>query len=804
MRSLHLLVRRVARERWVVLTAVVALGTALGAAVSGWTVVAAFVRPLQVDQANEVVGVFEDQPDGPSQLFTHAQYVGIERSGALARVGAIGYEDVAVEEGSLWAARTAAFISQSIFDVFALAPEVGRPLLPMDDLEGAAPVALVSFEYWRSTFASDFTVLGREVRIGRGGATIVGVMPRNFRGVTLAKVPAIYLPLRTVEQFGQQGRNYLSRPTGAQRSAPSAWLSIWSRLQRGQTAGSADKILSDALRSASGSSLALVPAQQAIVPASAWLGLRRAVTLFAIVVGLILLIGINVACTLVTIQNVGRSVEFAVRSALGARPASLILDVALGVALIVLGGGLVGVAAAKCFLVAFVGIQELPAGMVMAALNLDMRSGLVAGVVTVFIAALSLAVASIRPVLAAREQLPEAVVRHSVGMSFHSKTWHFLLATNALVAVFLLAGAILVGHEVIRLASVERGFTAEGLAMASVNVGAGQYSREAAAALFDQMTERLAHRPGIEGVSFSVGAGGVGPPGALYLDGRPHEVSMNVAYVAVGGDYFKLLKAHVVQGRTFATADVAGSENVAVISQSLARYLTPNGDVLGHTIGYSAGRRAMIVGVVGDVLWNLRFNRAFMLYVPFSQSASWLPAQRRRILMRSERPGDALTALYDLSWRAGKGVAIESSVTATEAAKTDMAVPRLLTQVMTILSVVALVLTVMAVNAAVAAMMSRRRVEFGIRVVLGANARNLMALMMRDTMRPIAEGALGGLAGLWLVLQVVGAEVFGFPKTDVAVAAGSALLVIGVASAVTVARMARTMREEPARILRHL
>ena len=223
-------IRRLRKDAGTTVAAVAALAFAIGAAMATWSLLSAvLLKPLPVAEPERLFEVSGPRPSSSTGVSAtiaeqwtpghwYADLEAFRASGAFAGIAAVGVRQLlVVEPGDTPQNRDVRFAAHDFFSTLGIGAARGRTFAESDDRRGAPPVAVLSHRYWRSVFNADPNVLGRTVTVGGTAATIVGVLPRGFRGLYLSQAPDLYLPLHVASDMDRRQFN-------EQRSARSGKL----------------------------------------------------------------------------------------------------------------------------------------------------------------------------------------------------------------------------------------------------------------------------------------------------------------------------------------------------------------------------------------------------------------------------------------------------------------------------------------------------------------------------------------------------------------------------------------------------
>ena len=690
-------------------------------------------------------------------------------------------------------------VSGNLFDVVGVRPLLGRFFLPEEDrTELTHPVLVVSERYWRAHLGADSGAVGRDLLVNGRPFTLIGVAPAGFRGMDDPIISDAWVPLAM--------QRVLRPRAGGAADAGDTWLRAAARLRDGVSRPAAQAeltALAAPLIAASGEPA--WAAQYAELRVSPLTGLPPDATgplaqFLALLLGaaaLVLVIAsVNVAAML-SARAVGRQRELAVRTALGATPGRLTRQLLTEILLLFgLGaaGGMLVASFATAALERLPLPTEVPMGLELspdlrvlgAALLLALGTGLVVGLAPVR-QALALDV-----VTRLKDGGAGSGRRRSLGGSA-------LVVAQLATSLVLLVGAGLLGRGLLRAARVDPGFDARGVATVAVDVEAWGLDEAAGRRYFDALDERLPALPGVTAATWatelpltfhSSGA-------EITLDGARDPLP--IAQILVGPGYLDLLRIPLVAGRDIGREDTRAAGRVAVVNETMARRLWPDGSALGRSFRYQ-DQPVTVVGVARDARYaSLTEATPALAYFPLAQE--W--RARRALLVRTAGDVRALAPLLAQAVRAADPAAPRVSVsTLTEATGVAFLPGRVATLVTGVLGFAGLLLSVTGLYGVIAYSAARRTREFGIRLALGAGRREVLGLVLGEGMRLTAVGLLVGLPLAAAAAPLVRSLLFGMPAHDAVTFVAMPLLLAAVALLASYLPARRAAALEPWKVLR--
>ncbi|HEY7925208.1 MAG TPA: ABC transporter permease, partial [Vicinamibacteria bacterium] len=772
----------------------------LGIAAAGaiWSVVdAVLMRPLPFSEPERLVFVWEAMPSrgvernvvGPAHLMRWR-----DRARSFSGLAGFIRFDTNLDGAGGEAERIAAgFTTGNLFTVLGVRPLLGRPLLESDSAPGALDVVVLTEGYWRRRFGGDPEAVGRTLRLNGVTNTIVGVMPAS---VQVPQGALLWAPMTVDERM---------------RTAGGRWMTVVARLRDGVSVAQAhdemarmgESLASEYKDFDAGWGVNVQPLHADLVRQ-----VRPGLVLLLIAVAVLLLIAcVNVA-NLLLAAGVARERELAIRAAIGAGRGRLLRQLLTESLVLAALAGIVGAIAGRSLLGA---IQLLlpPEIAEVVSVGYDLRAvaaaaaiafacALVFGVIPAFQSArIGLVGAlkeggSVRGSSRARSRLKQGLVVAEVGLSAL-----LLVATSLLLRSFW------------KLGTLEPGFDAAGVLSASIAPGGDAYRDPARVqAFYREAMERLRPLPGVTSaaaISWTpLGRNGGSATGFRLMSKEApapgQEPTADVRVVTPG--LFETLRIPLRSGRDFRDDDREGRPFVAVVNESLALELGGSSAAIGQRLKLSwrYDGEIEIVGVVGDVrLSALETPARATVYLPHGQDGN----NFMTLLLRTSGSPSALVpglraaiAAIDPALPIGSAQPLEQVVSESLRSR------RFVLVLVAVFGGMALALAGIGLFGVMAYLVAQRTSELGVRLMLGARPRDLLALVVRDGMRLVALGlALGLLAGV-LASRALESQLFGVRPFDPLALAGvaAALALVSLLALATPAWRAASI--DPARAMR--
>ena len=788
--------RGLRRTRGLSLAAVVVLSLGIGLNVAVFTIAnAALFRGFRGVAHNERVVYLTT---GRDCCLSYQDLVDWRGASSLSGIAAVADLRIAFDRGTGPETATATEITANTFAVLGVAPALGRNFTTADDLPGAPGVAILSHEFWRSHFDSASAALGRTVRVNGVMTTVVGIMPESF---TFPQRQDLWLPLGP-------------RATGQPRDARGLWFAV-GRLADGVTLPQARAEVE-----AIGARMAVDhPATNARVRPvvqtfrDLFVG-RDAVAVYGglwIGVGLVLVVACANLANLLIARATARARDLAVRLALGAGRGRVARQQLLETAVLTALSAVVGVGVAEAIVRAYEAVAVPPtqpwaAQLLDYSMNASVLAyvAVVALVTGVVLGGLPLRGLSALDAIAALRDAG----RGAVGQTNRRST-SVLVVIQVVLAVVLLSAAGVLLRSLSAVAGRDVGYDPSRVAMALTTLPPERYPDAKSQRSFQaRLAAGVGRLPGVESVAFVDGAGGTRM--GVEIDGRPVVDLGARAQARVRGvspNYFACLGAPLVAGRDFDERDGTPERPAAIVSRAFAEMHWQTSDVVGRRVRLAASGGAgpwlTIAGVAPDVRHGdpARSDVEPALYVPLRQR----PARSAWLLARTSLSTEALVAslrqqvaLADPALPMWLGpYTMEQWTAATYWRRSVNGT------LFTVFAGVSLVLACLGVFAVVAASVAHRTREIGVRLAVGAQPPQVVAMVIRQGLTPVFIGLAGGLVASVGINWLLGSQLVDVQPSDATTMAGVAAVLLVTTAVACVIPAMRATRIDPLVALRH-
>ncbi len=797
-------VRRLARNRTYAGVAIGSLALALAAATTVFSIVnALLLRPLAVEGPKELASIYRRSDAQAWASLSYLEYRDFAaRTHSFSGLTAFtvpGLQASLREPGGEARATPIALVAGNYFHVLGLRSLRGRFFDAGEDRRDAAPIpVVVSESLWRARFGAANDIVGRVLLVNGQQSVIVGVMPRVFTGTFTALRTDVWLPLlaqprvlagaESLERRDSRFLNVIGRlRAGATRAAASTELGAIAR-QLEQSNPETDAGLGVTLTDTNG-----VPPFIATFIAP-FLALMFGVVAMILLVACANLAGLSLA------QAAGQRQDMALRMALGAGRLRLVLQSLVEAVLLSGAAVLLGMALTRLALFGLLrSVPELGLPV-----HFDVRFDVRVFTFALVLLASTAILFGVAPALAARRVAPMMLLREDVaGGRARTRARNLLLVLQIALSVVLLTGSVLLLRGLSGAARIDIGFDPNRVALLSFEPTVLGYDSVRRAILYDRLLARVSALPGVQSAALAM-LTPLGPRGDQVPVVLPTRAdTQQIGYNGLTPGFFDLLRIRLVRGRDFSRRDTYASPGVVIVSAAMARQFWPNADPLGQHISIR-GHDWEVIGVVGDIKHSTvgEGERPF-LYLPLLQT------ERAR-----GAPVDAV-----LHARALQDPAVLLGLLPRELAALDADIPaqaslmrrdiqmslfpaRLAARIVGGCGLLALLLAIVGLHALSAYQAARRVREFGIRIALGAQSRDLARLVIGQSIRLTLIGLAIGVPLAVATGSLLRSLLFGVPPTDL-LSYGIVALVL--AAAVILAGWAparRAVRTEPVAALK--
>ena len=802
LQDLRYALRQLRQSPGFTITAVLTLALGIGANTAIFTLVHAVMlkslpvaNPAQLYRigANDNCCVWGGLQNDGWGLFSYSLYryfvANTPQFEEIAAFSANGYPFSVRRAGSQDAAETrpGEFVSGNYFQTFGLRPFAGRLLSPQDDTPGAPPAIVMSFRFWQDHYGDNPSIVGSTLMVDGKPFTVIGITPPGFYGDRLQNdPPEFYVPL-AYEPLLEQDRALLHVDT-------QHWLYLIGRMKPGVQPSQVEAQLTTELRqylptlaySFDQENISKIGKQFIkLGPGGAGVetlrnDYRAGLYMLIAASGLVLLIACANLANLLLARRMARRQQTAVRLALGASRGRLIRNLLTESVLLACLGGAAGLAMAyfgsrAILLVAFRGAEFVPIDtspslpILAFAFGLSLITGVVFGVAPAWIASHSDPADALRGA--------NRSTRDRSAMPQRS-----LVIAQAALSLVLLSMAGMVTESLRHLEHYHFGFTTAGRLIVMIDPLSAGYTQDRLPALNQQLHDRLLQIPGVQHVAYSMYSPQDGDSwnDSIQIQGRPPESTRDIeaGWVRVSPDYFKIIGTPLLRGRLIGEQDTATSQRIAVVDEKFVHKFFPKEDPIGQHFGFDRPGHAAdyeIVGVVKDTEYRDPTSvkdQNPMFFVPYFQRVEFTEANYRRMMAQSEYVRDLEIQFAGPADEIGPQVrrvlaGIDPNLSVLHMSTFGEEVirvfnrERLIARLTELFSLLALLLASIGLYGVTAYNIARRTSEIGIRMAVGADRKDIVAMVLRGAFWQIGLGLVIGVPLVILAGRLMASKLYG-------------------------------------------
>jgi len=764
--------------------AVLSLALGIGANTTIFSYVnALLLRPPSVVAApNKLCALWNRLPDGQYLQFSYPDYV-YYRDHSQAFSGLVAYssdpERVSWKTGGETGLVMGQLVSGNFFSVLGVKPILGRTFLPEEDqVPLRNPVVVLNHRFWQQRLGSDLGVIGKTLIFNGSSFSVVGVAPAHFSGIEALSEPDFWTPIMMQRQISP-GMDLLTNRTGY-------WLFVTGRPKPGiapQQAQADLSVLEKQLAQAFPQSNKGWDA--AVMPLSGlppeFNGVAAPVTgLLMAVVGLVLLIACANLANLLLARASRRTREMAIRSALGAGRGRIIRQMLTESAMLSLAAGVVALGLSvfsgpllfklKPPMLSFVNIQ----------LPLDWR----VLVFTLLVSLLAGFAFGVAPALrSSKVDVVSRLKEETTGGPARNRLRNVLVTGQVAVCTILLIGAGLCLRSLASASSIDPGFRVSNRLVVTLDLDILGYSENRGREFYNQVVDKVEGLPGVASASVAnhLPLGFARMATVVAIDGYqppPGLPGIPIDYMGVGPGFFHTLGIPRLSGRDFNRQDNQTSPGVVIINEAMAHRYWPGQNPVGKQITLAFGKRSPleIVGVVATGKYrSLQEENQPFLFRPFAQVYE---AQAALVVQTTGDPKPMLATVERAIQAVDPNLPVLDAETLAQYMSIPLFLPRFTGALLGVFGVLALLLAALGLAGVVAYYVGLRTREFGVHMALGAEPRDVLALVVKQGMWLTLAGVLIGLVAAFGVSRVLSGLLFGVRPTDPITYIGVALVLI--------------------------
>jgi predicted permease len=801
--------RRLIKTPGFALIAILSLALGIGANTAIFSLVNMILfRPLPVADPQEVVSVSAVGKNGEMAAFSYPNYLDFrDRNEVLSGllVSRIAYMSLSRNGNNerVWGN----LVSGNYFDLLGVKPALGRTFLPEDDKTRLShPVVVISHSLWQTRFGGDPSVVDSDVLINGRKFKVIGVAPAGFKGTEVVYTPEVYAPF-AMQKWIEPESNYLDKRDESNMFAVG-------RLKPGVSAAQAE------------ASLNLLAAQLAkdfpneneglriqVVPPGFILPQLRneMLSVSAALMGLVALV-LLIACTnlanLLLARATERGREIAIRLSIGAGRARIVRQLLTESVMLAVAGGLVGMALAQWIIDSIMALKPPIAIPLTLELHVDWRVlvfSMIVSVITGILFGLIPALQATKPDLipALKDAASQSGVRRSLLRSG-------LVVAQVAVSLLLLIAAGLTLRALQRLRAMNPGFNPENALMMNFDLSMQGYEADAGAQLRKQLLNRVESLPGAKSASItdfmplSMNYSGT----SILIEGRPQERGVNTPQAMqarVGLKYFETIGAPLVAGRDLTEQDQEEKTRSAVVNETFARKFFPGANPIENALGKQfrtspEGQPWQIAGVARD-------GKYFTIGED-PQAFVWFPickqlAYNYLLVRTSAKPETVIGAIRGEFRNLDPNLPVTDVKTLTEHMSLSLFPARAFAALLSAFGLLALALAAIGLFGVMSYAVSQRTREIGVRMALGAGAKDIFKLVIGRGLLLTSIGVGVGLALALVGTRLLSSLLYSVSAIDPLAFVGVTLLLVAVAFLACFFPARRAMKTDPMVALRY-
>jgi predicted permease len=760
----------------------------------------------------------QNDKESSSTSFSLAAFKAVREQGAsLAEV--IGFAEMyhlTIGTGIQVELGTGQAVSGNYFDVLGVPPALGRPITNQDDQPGSAPVAMLSYATWQRRFGGSADVVGLSINVNSIPVTIVGVTPEGFHGtLQVGSAPALFVPLEQQARFERSEEHF---------NPNFWWVLLAARLKPAVTAASAQPAFDAIIKqniAANRPGLAandlprtqLEPGSQGQIESRD--GMRRPLTIMAAVVAIVLLVACVNLANLLLARAGARRRELAVRVAIGAgrtRIVRQLLTESVVLSLLASAAGLV--------LATWLARGLLPALDRDSNFAVDVALDWRAVFFIVLVAVCSSLLFGVFPAFRGTDLKPAETLKEArrgqVGRARAVSASGALIAAQVALSLLLVTAAGLLVTSVHNLERVETGFDPSNVLLFRVDPTLNGYKDERLRSFYTSVLQRLRALPGVVSASVSTHTliANSASISEAYVGGAPvasapsanqSEPSRPLVWRQnIDDQFFRTMRIPMLKGRTFTDAESPAGQPIAIVNRTFARTVFQTDDPIGMRFRMSGRPNAPeyeIIGLVADAKYtNLRDEPPPTVYTSYLQ---WPSDAMTFEIKTASDPTELVPLVRQAIAELEPNVPLFAIRTQALQVRQSLTRERLFARLATMLGLITLLLSAIGVYGLMAASVTRRTSEIGIRMALGADRRTVKWMILRQSLLLVVAGIAIGIPAAVMSTDIIDSLLFGLTPSDPRVLAAASVILLAISAIAAYVPARRAAGVDPLVALRH-
>ncbi|HEX8140258.1 MAG TPA: ABC transporter permease [Pyrinomonadaceae bacterium] len=776
--------RRLARSPAFTAIALLSLALGIGANTAIFSLINTVVlRPLPVERPAEIVSLGNATGNRLFPTFSYPNYKDFrDRNDLFAGLVAYRFAPLSMSHDGVNERLWAYVVTGNYFEVLGVKAARGRLLGPEDDLQpGAHPVTVISYQCWQQRFGADPGVVGKSIVANGRSYTVIGVAAKGFFGTEIIAAPELWFPM-TMQAEIEVGNSWLDK-RGDEN------IFVIGRLKPNVTVAQAQAALTSIALELEreypevneGKRVQLSP--PGMMSGTMRAGILGFAGLLMLVVAFVLLLACTNLANLLLARAADRRKEIAVRLSLGASRARIVWQLMTESMLLAVGSGLLGLLLAYWLVNLAVALKPPVDVPLLIDLHIDYR-------VLLFTCLVSLATGllfGLLPALqATKVDLLTALKDETSGAALR-RSWlksSLIVLQVALSLVLLVSGALML-RALQRAQALNLGFNPQNAVELSFDLRLQGYDKGRGLEFQKQLLEHVRALPGVE----AAGIVDLAPVDLhfsrtpVFIEGQISERASNAPRAVssrASPGYFRAMSTRLLRGRDFDERDDEKSPQVAIVNEAFARRFWPGQDPLGKRFaqGTADGPMVQVVGVVEDGKYAT-LNEESQPFVCRPMSQAFVGTNT--VIVRTASDPQRMLALLRKEVQQLDPQMPLSGKMLVERLAMPLLPARIAASVLGSFGILALVLAAIGIYGVMSYTVSRRTHEIGIRVALGAQASDVLRLVIGQGMTLAMLGVVIGLSVALLVTRLMRSLLFGVSASDPLTYAGVAALLSAVA-----------------------
>ena len=766
-------------------TVVLLLALGIGANTAIFSLLdAVLIRMLPVQHAEQLVEVSRTTQQASAPSFSYPAFQQFrDRNNVFSDMLAVSRSPLHTTDDPSGEAANGQYVSGNYFSLLGVRAWAGRPLIPEDDQVSntGQPVAVISYRLWQRRYGGDSSIVGKQIAVEGKSFTIVGVAPPEFFGLQVGSAQDFWIPFAAEP---------LLRQNSWLRSGNYYWLSVVGRLKPGVSSeqASADldlifkQVLLERASKIDNDQERRQFISQNIQVTSASKGLARLRQQFSkpllilmVVVAVVLLIACANIANLLLARATSRTREFAVRLALGASRYRLVRQLLTESLLLSLLGGLAGLLLAfwsSSFLVRLMSSAQTPIELELGPNLSVLGFALLASLLTTVLFAVAPALRATQ--VNVNQALKESALAVS-GSRSSTLLGKALVVSQVALSLVLVVGAGLFVRSLRNLKTMDAGFDRDKVLIAGLNPGKAGYKDASLANFYSALIDRTTHIPGVQSASFSmltpISGARVDYPASVEGHAAQPNEDPTVYVNNVSPKYFETMGTPLLRGRDFSEQDGANGPRVAVINETMMNYYFRGTDPIGRRVALGKDQPMTIIGVVKDAKYeSLREVTHRTVYKNCMQEENLAGS----LTFEVRTVGDPERIVNALRRELG---VVSGNVPLTNphplAYQVDQSLiqERMVATLSGFFGLLALLLACVGLYGVLSYNVVRRTSEIGIRMALGAVRRDMIWMVLRESLVLVTVGIAIGIPLAFVATRLAANQIsgllFGLGPTDV-------------------------------------